>query len=114
MLADQIIERRNGHFDYPVPDLIFPARRTMRGDNEIGRCGCDGRIGRVDLQFQHADLGAAGCRDKYHLWITVIDRTNDPATIKLWLKRNHPRTETPKAGNPIANVAANIEGQISF
>ena len=113
MLGDERIEGGAGHLDRGVPNLVLPTTGPIGGGHEIRRGSRDGGIGRVDLENDGAHAPPAGRLEQRHALVAAMDRPYCTRAQRLRLQRYHARSKTPEAPRPVADVGADVEGEVA-
>ena len=113
MARDQRVERRGGNLDLAVPDLLLPAFRPARRADEGVGGRRNGGVGAVDPQ-PHDTFGiAAGGLDQRDLRVAAMDQPQRTRRPRLRFERDHMRTKPTEAGDAVADMRADVEGEVA-
>ncbi len=114
VLGDQMIEGGDRQAQFGVPFLPFPADGAAGGGDEGVGGGGDGRVGGVDAQHRLAWRAADQGSHPHHLRIAAEQQPQQPRQPRLRLHRHHARAEAAEAGGAVADMGADVEGEIAL
>ena len=110
---DQRVERGYRHRHRRGPALTLPARRAVRGGDERPRAGGDRRVAQVQVQVEQAFAGTDCCIDDGHLRVAAVQAVQHADQHRLRFDRHHAAAETSETGDTVADMAADVEGEIA-